>query len=94
MADRYTKAVLSIIGVALTVIAVESIARARAETHAQTKPQLHCVWTHILDQGEPNIGENGNVDFSKGQNWKRLSDEGWVLKAVSEHNYVFERCEP
>src|SRR2546428_6791284 len=92
MADRYTKGVLTIIAAALSVLAVESISRGPAETHAQTKPQKQCVWTHILDQGEPNIGEDGKIDFSKGPNWKKVSEGGWELKIVSEYNYVFEKC--
>jgi hypothetical protein len=94
MADRYTRVAVTIIAVALSVLAVESISRGPVETHAQTKPQRHCVWTHIMDQGEPNIGEDGNIDFAKGPNWKKVSDEGWELKVVSENNYVFEKCEP
>jgi hypothetical protein len=47
-----------------------------------------------MDQGEPNIGRDGNIDFSKGPNWKGVSDGGWELKAVSQNNYVFEKCEP
>lgn len=94
MIDRYTKVVLTIIAVALSVLAVGSISKGPAETHAQTKPQRQCVWTHIMDQGEPNIGSDGNVDFSKGSNWKKVSDGGWELKATAENNYVFEKCEP
>jgi hypothetical protein len=58
------------------------------------QPQLRCVWTHILDMGEPNIGSDGNIDFSKASNWQQMSNAGWELKAVSENNYVFEKCEP
>jgi hypothetical protein len=94
MADRYTKVALTIIAVALSVLAVESMWTGPVETHARTKPQLHCVWTHIMDQGEPNVGSDGNIDFSKGPNWKKVSEEGWQLKAVAENNYVFEKCEP
>jgi len=85
---------MTVTAVALSVLAMESISRGPLETHAQTKTQRHCVWTHIVDQGEPNIGEDGNVDFSKGWNWKKVSDEGWELKVVSGDNYVFEKCEP
>ena len=94
MADRYIRSVLTIIAVALSVLAVQSISNGLSPAHAQTKPQRHCVWTHIIDQGEPNIGEDGNIDFTKGPNWKRVSEEGWELKVVEQHNYVFEKCEP
>ena len=94
MTDRYSKVVLTIIAAAMSVLAVEAISRGPVETHAQTKPQQHCVWTHIMDQGEPNIGGDGNVDFSKGPNWQKVSEEGWQLKAVTDNNYLFEKCEP
>jgi hypothetical protein len=94
MADRYIRSALTIIALALWVLAFQSISKGLVQTHAQTKPPRHCVWTHINDQGEPNIGEDGNIDFTKGPNWKRVSEEGWELKAVEEHNYVFEKCEP
>ena len=94
MADRYTKAAVTIIALALSVLAVESILTGPAETHAQAKPQRRCVWTYISDQGSPNVGQDGNVDFSKGANWEKVSEGGWELKVVSENNYVFERCEP
>ena len=93
MNDRYLRGVLTIIAIALSVLAVQSLSNG-IPAHAQTKPQRHCVWTHINDQGEPNIGQDGNVDFTKGPNWKRVSEEGWELKVVVEHNYVFEKCEP
>ena len=52
------------------------------------------VWTYVVDETRPNIGKDGNVDFGKGANWKKLSDEGWVLKvAPSSNTYVFERCQ-
>jgi hypothetical protein len=44
---------------------------------------------------QPNIGENGQVDFSKGPNWKKVSDDGWELKGVkaNSNTYIFEKCE-
>jgi hypothetical protein len=94
MADRYIRSALRIIAVALSVLAVQSISKGPVQTYAQTKPQRHCVWTYIIDQGEPNIGQDGNIDFTKGRNWNRVSEEGWELKVVKENNYVFEKCEP
>ena len=94
MADRYIRSALTIIAVALTVLAVQAISTEPVQTHAQTKPQRHCVWTYINDQGEPHIGQDGNIDFTKGKNWNRVSEEGWELKVVKENNYVFEKCEP
>ena len=94
MAVRYIRSALTIITVALSVLAVQSISKGPVQTHTQTKPQRHCVWTYINDQGEPNIGQDGNIDFTKGGNWKRVSEEGWELKVVKENNYVFEKCEP
>jgi hypothetical protein len=94
MADRYTKIVLTVIAAALSVLAVDSVLSGPTETHSQTKTQQHCVWTHIYDQGEPNVGSDGNVDFSKGSNWKTVSEGGWELKVALDNNYVFEKCEP
>ncbi len=94
MSDRYTKVTLSVIAAALSVLAVESVTRGPAEAHAQARAQRHCVWTHINDSGEPNVGDDGQIDFSKGWNWQKVSQDGWELKVVSESNYVFEKCEP
>ena len=89
------KSALTIFGTVLAVLVTQSISSALLSTHAQAKPQRHCVWTYIQDQGQPNIGEDGQIDFSKGPNWKKVSDEGWELKGVKENNgtYIFERCE-
>jgi len=94
MKDKYTQSVLTLIAVTLSVLAVQSVSNGLLPTRAQAKSQLRCVWTHINDQGEPNIGSDGNVDFTKGPNWKKVSDEGWTLKTVEQNNYVFEKCEP
>jgi hypothetical protein len=88
------RTVLTVIVLVLAILASHLILDAVSKAHAQTKPPHHCVWTYINDSGEPNIGEDGAIDFSKGPNWKKLSDEGWELKAVKENNYIFERCEP
>jgi hypothetical protein len=87
------KSVLITLALVLSILATQWISNGLLKAQAQTKPARHCVWTYIRDLGEPNIGEDGNVDFSKGSNWKRLSDEGWELKVVKQDNYIFERCE-
>jgi hypothetical protein len=89
------KSILKTLGIVLLVLVTQAMSSALLNTHAQTKPQRHCVWTYIEDAGQPNIGEDGNIDFSKGPNWKRVSDEGWELKGVkaSTNTYIFERCE-
>ena len=89
------RSALTALGIVLLVFAAQLISSALLTTHAQSKPARHCVWTYIHDAGEPNIGEDGQVDFSKGPNWKRVSDEGWELKAVKSNGdvYVFEKCE-
>ena len=94
MGDRYIRSMLTIIAIALVVLATESISNGLLRTNAQAKSERHCVWTYINDQGEPNIGQDGAVDFSKGPNWKKVSEAGWELKVVEQHNYVFEKCEP
>jgi hypothetical protein len=88
------KSILKILGIVLLVLVTQAMS-SLLNTHAQTKPQRHCVWTYIEDAGQPNIGEDGKIDFSKGPNWKRVSDEGWELKGVkaSTNTYIFERCE-
>ena len=94
MTERYTKTILTIIAVALTALVFErqSISHTSAQTQVN-KPPLHCVWTYITDQGRPNLGKNGNVDLHD-PDWKKVSDEGWQLKAIGQNGlYVFERCE-
>lgn len=83
MTDRYFKSVLTVNGLlALPIPIVHSISAGFFSAHAQTKPQRRCVWTSIVDQGRPNIGEDG----------KQLSEEGWGLKAGGSNTYFFERC--
>lgn len=91
MTGRYVPTVLTMIAVGLWILVFLSLTNGL--THAQTPAQRHCVWTHINDQGEPNIGEDGDVDFSKGKNWQRVSDEGWELKVANGDNYIFEKCD-
>jgi hypothetical protein len=78
----------------IPVIVMNEVKVKPVETPAQANAQRRCVWTHIVDSGEPNVGSDGNVDFSRGANWQQVSGTGWELKVVSENNYVFEKCEP
>ena len=94
MTDRYVKRVLTIIALALTALAVQSLSNGLFPAHAQTKPARHCIWTYVNDEGHPNIGHDGTVEFNKGGLWKKMSDEGWELKAIDQQNdYIFEKCE-
>jgi hypothetical protein len=94
MMDRYTKTILTVIAVALVFIAVQLQSENHEAVQAQAaKPQAHCVWSYIQDQGRPNLGKDGLVDL-KDNSWKRASEEGWQLKAAANEGvYVFERCE-
>jgi hypothetical protein len=92
MADRYIRRVLTVIAFALSVLAVQSISAGLLHTHAQVKAHRQCFWT-IVDMGHPDIGGDGKIEFNKVQNWKRLSEQGWELKAVDRGHYIFERCE-
>jgi len=79
----------------IPVIVMNEVRLKPVETRTQqVNPQRRCVWTHIVDGGEPNVGSDGTVDFSKGWNWQQVSGSGWELKAIVENNYVFEKCEP
>ena len=94
MTDRYTNAVLTIIAVALIALVLEHqfMGAKVVSAQADRQPQ-HCVWTFITDQGRPNLGKNGAVDLSD-LDWKRVSEEGWQLKAFAQNGtYVFERCQ-
>jgi hypothetical protein len=89
------KTLLTTLAIVLLVLVTQSISSGLFSAHAQEKRQRHCVWTYIDDAGQPNIGEDGQIDFSKGPNWKKVSDEGWELKAIKpgSNTYIFERCE-
>ena len=92
MTDAYTKTALSIIAAALIALVLQhQFLSAQAQT--PKAPSQHCVWTHLTDQGRPNLGKNGQVDLSD-PDWKKVSDEGWHLKVFAQNGtYVFERCE-
>jgi hypothetical protein len=93
MIDRYTKVVLTIIAIALIALVLQHQFINPATAQAQASKAQHCVWTYIRDQGRPNLGENGRVDLHD-PDWKKVSDEGWQLKAVAQGgSYLFERCE-
>lgn len=94
MTDVYTKIILTLIGVVMIASVLQRQFTNRNIVQAQTgKAQQHCVWTYITDQGRPNLGENGIVDLHD-VDWKKVSEEGWQLKAVGQNGlYMFERCE-
>jgi hypothetical protein len=89
------KSLLTVLGIVLLVLITQSISSSLSNAHAQERRLRHCVWTYINDVGQPNIGEDGQIDFSRGPNWKKVSEEGWELKAIKENSntYIFERCE-
>jgi hypothetical protein len=45
-------------------------------------------------RGRPISGKDGKVDLERAQNWKKLSEDGWELKAFDNNKYIFEKCEP
>jgi hypothetical protein len=94
MADRYTKVILTVIALALVAVVIQRQFRNPERVQAQAgKAPQHCVWTYLTDQGRPNLGKNGIVDLHD-PDWKKVSDEGWQLKAVGQNGlYMFERCE-
>ena len=94
MTDKYMKRLLTIIAVALSVLAIQSLSSRDFRVQAQSKNLRRCLWTYVHDTGRPNVGQDGTVEFNKNGVWKRMSDEGWELKAVNkESDYIFERCE-
>jgi hypothetical protein len=94
MTDKYLKRVLTVIALALWILVLTSVSRELSQTDAQSKVQRRCVWTYVSDEGAPNIGKDGKVDLERAQNWKKLSEDGWELKAFDNNKYIFEKCEP
>lgn len=92
MSDKFLKLVLAVIAVALSVLAFQSVSAGWFKTHAQTRARRQCFWT-IVDMGHADIDGDGKIEFNKAQNWKRLSEEGWELKAVDRGHYIFEKCD-
>ena len=95
--DRYVKTMLTIIAACTLTLALESLTPPLPVAHAETESApVQCVWTYITDNGAPSLGKDGNVKL-KGKNWKRLSEEGWNLKAAlytgGPFLYMFEKCE-
>ena len=88
MTDRYAKTLLTIIAVALVALVLQSqfMSHATAQVQVNKTPQ-HCVWTFITDLGRPNLGKNGSVDLHD-PDWKKVSDEGWQLKAIGQKRGV------
>ncbi len=92
MTDRFTRVLLVVIALATGVLAVRS-AGILPIARAQAPPSQRCYWTYIRDLQRPGIGENGKIEFN-GDNWRKLSEEGWRLVAFAPPGlYMFERCE-
>jgi len=104
--DTYTKAVLTMIALALSVLAWRSVATSEAKAQApppaaRTTPPTHtatvddpnhliCEWSYIIDLGPPELGINGKVSMS--DIWQRMSEGGWRLVQVRDTYFFFERC--
>jgi len=93
MIDRWTRTLLAVIALSTLTLAVRSLQDAMPVARAQSRPpQEKCVWTYIVDTGKPDIGSDGKVEL-RGENWKKLSEAGWKVKAMEGAFYLFERCE-
>jgi hypothetical protein len=97
MNDRYSRAMLTLIAMSMLSVALSSLWNSQPVRAQPIPVRQKCVWTYIDGKGD--IGRDGDVKL-RGDNWKRLSEEGWQLKAATldsnssnSFRYVFERCE-
>jgi len=63
----------------------EIISTAKAESNAK-----QCVWSYIKDGASPEIGEAGRIQMD--EEWTKMSNGGWKLKATHGQFWVFEKC--
>jgi len=51
-----------------------------------------CDYTYINDPREPDIGQNGNIEY--GEDWGKVLNGGWRLHLVGGkgYSYIFEKC--
>lgn len=52
--------------------------------------QAVCEWSLICDGPTPGLGRNGEINMNP--DWEAISQAGWMLKAVHNDEFVFERC--
>ena len=76
----------------MTVTQVDLIRGASAYGQdARTVGQRKCDYTYISDNGAPNIGKDGKIEYS--DEWKTVLENGWLLNmTVGGQGYIFEKC--
>ena len=61
------------------------ISIAKAELNSK-----QCVWSYVKDSNGPEIGEVGKIEMD--EDWTKMSNGGWTLKANNGQFWVFEKC--
>ena len=90
--DAYVKVMLTVIAAALSVLASRAVWDATPSAQAAEPPKagIVCEWSYVRDNGEPDIGANGQVQMDEA--WTAMSRGGWQLRSGANPVYVFERC--
>lgn len=91
MNDRTTRLLLTIIAFSLATLALQPLLASMPGVQAQGAKK-RCYWTWVSDDGKPDLGKDGEIDL-KSKDWQKVSADGWELRAVHEHEYIFEKCE-
>lgn len=91
MNDRINRLLLAVVALSLATLALQSF-RASAPDALAQGAKKRCYWTWVGDDGKPDLGKDGEIEL-KSKDWQKVSAEGWQLKAIHEHEYIFEKCE-
>ena len=92
MSDNVIKISLILCTLLLMILVAQSQV-VSSTTSVRAQAPKTCVWTYIEDNDKPELGKEGKIEL-KGK-WKKVSDEGWELKAAvktGDSIYVFEKC--
>ena len=77
--------------VALIGFAAGACVAAASPMHVATaQSNQRCHYTYFVDNGEPNIGESGDIEYD--EDWKGVLESGYHLKLVTGAVYIFELC--
>ncbi len=78
-------------GLVISALAYSGINGAELISIAKAESKIkQCVWSYVKDSNGPEIGEVGSIEMD--EDWTKMSNGGWMLKANNGQFWVFEKC--
>lgn len=86
---RVTSKLVVIFFLASTSILIAVVKSSSASQPPDSSDITRYDYTYIVDQGVPEIGENGDLEYD--EKWRSLLAKGWRLHSFDEKIWIFER---